>query len=57
MCSILRTMQPPENGQFKVSGPRGPPGTKVLFNIYDGVIALTFLKHLVRELRQALGSV
>ena len=57
MCSILRTVQPSKNGQFEVSGPRGPPGTKVLFNVYDDVIALTFLKRLVRGLRHALDSV
>ena len=33
---------------FKVSGPRGSLGTKVLFNIYDDIIALTSLKHLVQ---------
>ena len=57
MCSILGTVQPSKSGQFKVSGLRGPPGTKVLFNIYDDVIALNFLKHLVQGLRHALGSV
>ena len=50
-------MQPLKNVEFEVSGSRGPPGTKVLFNIYNDVIALTSLKRLVRGLRHALGSV
>ena len=57
VCSILQIVQPSKSGQFKVSSLRGPLGTKVLFNIYDDVIALTFLKRLVRGFRHSLGSV
>ena len=57
MCSILRTTQPSTNVEFKASDPRGPSCAKVLFNIYDDVIALISPKRLVRGLRHALGSV
>ena len=47
VCSTLRIAQLPKGVSFKVSGPRGSPGTKVLFDIYNDVIALTSLKRLV----------
>ena len=57
MCSILRTVQPSKNVEFKASDLRGPSCTKVLFDIYNDVIALISPKRMVRGLRHALGSV
>ena len=57
MCSILRIVQPSNNVEFKASGPRGPSCTKVLFNIYNDVIALISPNRLVRGPRHALGFV
>ena len=57
MCSILRTVQPSKNVEFKASDLRVPSCIKVLFNIYSDVIALISPKRLVRGPMHALGSV
>ena len=50
-------MQLSKNVESKASDLRGPSCTKVLFNIYKDVIALTSPKCLVQGPRHALGSV
>ena len=57
MCSILRTVQPSKNVEFKASDSKAPSCIEVLFNIYNDVIALISPKHLVRGPMHALGFV
>ena len=57
MCFILRIVQPLKNVESKASGPKEPLCTKVLFNIYNDVIALISPNRLVRGPRHALGFV